>query len=72
MLGVEDVFLGFSAHAVAQVLCLWHIFTPTFCTDIFVDAFRCSARETSKSRVGEQDTESVKNRWLTFDFFTAL
>jgi hypothetical protein len=36
------------------------------------DAFRCSVRATSKSRVEEQDAESVKKRWLTVESFTAL
>jgi hypothetical protein len=35
-------------------------------------AFRCSARETSKSRVEQQHAELVKKRWLTVESFTAF
>ena len=46
-------------------------FTATICSDI-LDAFRCLAREASKSGAERKDAESVKQRWLTVESFTAL
>ena len=47
-------------------------FSPQLFPATAAFAFRCSARETSKSGVEKRDAESVKKRWLADESFTAL